>query len=248
MKKSKLQKFVIQPLPWSAKDAKEPKRKKPIPWPLPLIGGNNTFLCWNMLARRESGKTTLMANLVRTYYPYMSQIIILSPTVFHDENWEPILKWEKVCASDEVTNKQIESIFRATSDYEKSDPNREEVLVIIDDSSDDFKRTALRQQLTRLFTRGRHNGIHFLLASHGITFLEGPMITGTSQLCIWDMNKSALKLLCAKISTRRMDENKMMDYISQATEQDYSFAFIFNKDPYGNQFYLNFDKPYDVPT
>lgn len=246
MKFKKLEKFTVQPLPWSSKDAKEPKRKKPIPYPLPLIGGDS-FLCMNALARRESGKSTIFANLIRVYYPYMSRIIILSPTIFNDVTYEQILKWDKVVASDVVTNEQIEAIFQSQEGYERKDPDREEILLIIDDSSDDFKRRSLRQQLTLLYTRGRHHGIHFCVACHGITFFEGPMITNSSQWLIWDLNKSALKQLSAKIATRQMNEQNMEEFLSATTEKPYSFAFINNKDPYNNKYYIGFDKPYEIP-
>lgn len=242
----KMEKFKIQPLPWPSKDAKEPKRKKTIPWPLPLVGGNS-FLCMTALARRESGKSTVFANLIRVYYPYMSKVILLSPTIFNDATYEQILKWEKVVACDIVTNKQIEAIFQSQHGYDRSDPKREEILVIIDDSSDDFKRSSLRQQLNLLFTRGRHHGIHFAIACHGITFMEGAMITNSTQYIIWDLNKSALKQLSAKISTRMMNEKKMEEYIESSTEKPYSFAFINTRDPYENKFYVGFDDPYEIP-
>lgn len=241
----KLEKFTIQPLPWPAKDAREPKRKKPIPYPLPLVGVNS-FLCMNLLARRESGKSTVFANLIRAYYPYMARVIILSPTIFNDQTFEQVLKWERVSASDEVTNLQIEAVFQSQRGYERSDPDREEILLVIDDSSDDFKRSSLRKMITKLYTRGRHSGIHIAIASHGITHFEGPMITNSTQWLVWDLNKNALKQLCTKISTRDMPEGEMEEFISSSTERPYSFAFINIKDPYKNKYYVSFDRPYDV--
>jgi len=238
-------KFSIQPLPWPSKDAKEPKRKKPLAYPLPILT-KETGLCWNLLAKRESGKSTLVCNLIRAYYPYVKAVYILSPTVFNDPVYKQVLQWENVYAVDEVTNEQVLALFKAQAGYDANDPDSEMILAIIDDSSEDFKRKHLRQQLTKLYTKGRHAGIQFIICCHNIQFYESPMINNSNQWSIWDLNTLAMKTLCGKLATRTMSERDLSQFIETCIRDGpYSFAFINYKDPYGHKYYHSLDRPYE---
>src|SRR5690606_4635566 len=94
--------------------------------------------------------------------------------------------------------------------------------------------------------KGRHSGIQVIIACHAITFFEGPMVTNSQQWSIWDLNKAALKQLAIKIATRKMPEAAMEKFISDCTQEDYSFAFINFKDPYGHKYYKGLDEPYKI--
>lgn len=232
------EKFVVEMLPWKKKG----RPPKEVPWPLPKPGS----ICWCLLARSESGKTTLMCNLVRAYQKQYERIIILSPSIMLDKSWDNIRHYPNVVGGDEVTNavlQEIKDIQFQVYDHKKPDENR--CLLLIDDSSNDLKRANLRYMFTKFTTMFRHWGGDLIYSAHNITFLEGAQINNTKQFAVWDMNNKYLKKFCDTVATAKMNEEDMYKYIRENTKEMYSFVFWDIKKPTLEEtFWIGFDRPY----
>lgn len=217
--------FKVETLPWKSKKTPETP-----PHPLPQTAGE---ICWVMMARRMSGKTLQLINLVRAYRRTMDLIIILSPTVFLDQKWKAVTQYDNVMVSNVVDNEKLEAIVSTQeARYDPKHPNEYQLLVIVDDAGCDLRRAKLRQQMNSYFSRLRHYGAGLIVAVQSINHLEGSMITNATQWSVWDMNKRALKKFCDDVATARVNEETLKLFIVQNTDKPYDFVYIdFTKPP-----------------
>ena len=211
--------FHIEPLPWKSKRC--PRDPPP---PLPQ---NVSQLCWALVARRMSGKTLTLINIVRAYKRSVEFIYVLSPTVRLDQKWRAVTGYDNVIVSSKVDNETLEAIVKIQEDrYDPKHPNQSQVLVIIDDAGCDMRRAKLRQMVNEYTSRLRHFGAGVILAVQSINHLEGSMITNITQWSIWDMNSRALTKLVNDIATARVKEDTLKRFILENTRNPYDFVYI----------------------
>jgi len=138
--------------------------------------GNALFI-----APSNSGKTTLMVNLVlRRVFGIITSyetIHIISPTVFMDDNWEMVrpnkykqvklrceggrkVKSAEIIVHDDYDISIIEHILNVQDN--KAANKRKRILIILDDIADSIVQHPV---LDRLFFRGRHSGVFCWISS-----------------------------------------------------------------------------------
>ncbi|MCU1372713.1 MAG: hypothetical protein JWO77_3907 [Ilumatobacteraceae bacterium] len=197
------------------------KLNKTIPEGLPRLGE----LCLTCVARRKSGKTTLLCKLVKAYAKAMNLVICLSPTVRLDKTWKQIEHLPNVLTGENVTNEVIMEIIRVQKERYLQDPSSH-LLLILDDAGNDMRRKKLRQSVNVLYTTARHYGINLICSVQSLMHLEGTQITNSSQWAIWDTNQRQLKKICVDLSTSHMDEDDLQRFIIDNTKAKYSHVWI----------------------
>ncbi len=231
------QRFVIETLPWKSK-----KVPSEVPEPLPIPGEDHRGLSFVLCARRFSGKTLTMVNLIRAYKKQMQLIIVLSPTVHLDKNWNAITKYDNVWVSETVDNELLQKIVdHQKKVYDKNKPKENRCLVVIDDMANYFRRKEMRLMLNVMFTSFRHLGGDLIVGTQNLTLLEGTQIENTLQWCLWDMSDRQLKKLAKDISTSRMRENQLERFVRENTKQPFSHVFIDYMKPPDQCFWVGFD-------
>ena len=233
-------KFKVESLPFKSK-----KAPKQIPYPLPSLDN----ISWVCLGRRGSGKTTVICNLVRAYAKSTETIVVLSPTIHLDKNWESISFLKNVMVSSVCDNQILAEIIDTQVEaYDFNKPNENRLLLVIDDFGNSFKRREMRKEINKIFTLFRHYGGALICGIQSIAHLEGLQITNTMQWLFWDTNKKALKKTCQDIATANMDEDQLQDFIVKNTKNPYSFVFIDYTKPPEEQFRIGFDTIYNPPS
>lgn len=236
MKQTQRQQFVVEPLPWKSK-----KVPKQLPHPLPVVGK----ICWTCLARRASGKTLMLINLVRAYKRQMDLIIILSPTLHLDPQWKAVAGYDNVIGSDTVDNEVLTQILQTQkARFNPEEPSAYQCLLIIDDSGNDFRRAKLRAMLDVLYTTFRHYGGNLITACQSLQHMEGAQVSNSSQWCLWDTNQRQLKKIATDLATSRMNEKDLETFIRNNTKAPYSFVFIDYTAPPEETFRVGFDEVY----
>ena len=235
-KEKKPTQFVVETLPWKSK-----KCPKEIPVPLPQPGK----VCWTLLAKRQSGKTLLLCNLVRAYRRHMDLIVILSPTLHLDQKWKSVSHFDNVIGSDTVNNETLTRIVQAQREsYDPEHPGEYQCLLIVDDAGNDFRRASLRQMMNVLYCTFRHYGGNLICAVQSLQHMESTQISNTSQWCIWDTNQRSLKKIATDLATSRINEKDLEEFIKNNTRELYSFVFIDYTAPPEETFRIGFDRIY----
>ncbi|KAJ3031056.1 hypothetical protein HK097_005512, partial [Rhizophlyctis rosea] len=217
--------FRVETLPWKSK-----RCPRTPPHPLPQTVQE---LCWGLVARRMSGKTLKLINIVRAFKRSVDLIYILSPIVRLDQKWRAVTGYDNVIVSSKVDNETLAAIVEVQQErYDPKHPDEYQALVIIDDAGCDMRRAKLRQMINDYTSRLRHFGAGVVLAVQSINHLEGSMITNITQWSIWDMNKRALKKFCDDVATARVNEDTLKRFILENTGDPYAFVCIdFTKPP-----------------
>lgn len=230
--------FRIETLPFKSK-----KTPKTPPYPLPTHD-----ICWTFLSRRQGGKTLHMINVIRAYAKSMETIIVLSPTVHLDPKWKAIADLKNVFVSSVANNKVLGQIVETQEQsYDKDDPTKNRLLLVIDDYGNEFRRSSMRTGMNKLFTLFRHYGGNLIVAVQSISHMEGIQMTNSMQWTIWDCNNRQLKKLANDLATARMNEDALKKFVQENTKKPYSFVFIDYDKPHDETFRIGFDRIYN-PT
>jgi Poxvirus A32 protein len=230
--------FKIEPLPWKTK-----KLVKDIPDVLPKPG----TICWTMVARRSSGKTLHLINLVKAYSRSVNAIIILSPTINLDKKWDAVKEYKNVLVGDQISNETLLSILQKQKEaYDPKKPQDCQILLVIDDFGALFRRKEIRHAMNILYQTCRHYGCNLITACQSIMHLESAMISNSVQWTIWQVNKRALKKICNDLATATMDEDALEKFVNDNTKEPYAWVFIdYLKDP-SEVFWIKYDKTYST--
>lgn len=227
--------FVIKPV----NTLTQVKQSSKIPEPLPQPGRISWILC----ARRRSGKSTLIANLIHVYSKVMQEILILSPTAFIDPTWKSVSKLKNVTFSDKIDNDILENILSIQKEKFLENP-KDSVLLIIDDAGNAFRGKTLRAQLNILFSTGRHYGLNLIASVQNLQMLESTQIANASQWTLWDMEQRSLKKICKDLASSHKNEKELEEYIKENTREKYSFVYVNfdakeDRDVYHKNFEIN---------
>lgn len=210
--------FEVKPLTTLTKV----KPSSKIPEPLPQPGK----ICWTLLSRRRGGKSTMLANSIKVYSKDMSEIIVISSTVFIDPIWKSVANLKNVSFGDQVNNEIPEKILQRQKERFMQDPKGSSILLVVDDSGNLFRSKHLRAMMNVLYTTFRHYNGNLICAVQSMQHLEGTQITNSSQWCIWQSDARQLKKICTDLATAHMDSKALETFIKESTKEKYNFAFV----------------------
>lgn len=174
-------------------------------------------------AKRNSGKSFLLAHIVKYYKPYFDQIFLICPTETVNQFWTKnnLVKNQFVFDTyhDEFIGRIIE---KATKMKEKGITKR--VLIILDDVCSDAKIHHAKN-LKKVLTRGRHINISLLITAQYANHIPPVARNNADYFMVGQMNKEGIDTIFKDFSILSRDE--FMDMYTEATK-DYSFLVINN--------------------
>lgn len=198
------------------------KINEKIPFPLPKLHFNML-----LLASRNSGKTSVIINLLLQGYKHIfNSIFVFSPTVFQDSKWKA-LKIDPNQLFSEYTDEYLQSII----DYQ-NEPGNEKAncLIVMDDCAGMFSKNSL---INHFITRTRHHRISIIMSVQYSKLLLPVVRNNLTSICVFNNIKPEEVRKIEEILDPRFE----MYYSQLQGESKYNFVYI--SDEYGIMF--NFD-------
>jgi predicted AAA+ superfamily ATPase len=218
-----------------------------------------------VLGPSGSGKTILLQNMILDVYRgAFARIYIFSPSIDVDYSWAPVKDYiEKVMKVRETKEEpiyfnsydpqgleQIVSTQHKVAEYMKKQADKKniyQILIIIDDFSDDPRFTRHDKLLHSLYTRGRHNFVSTITSTQVFNSLSPIIRKNATALYIYRLrNYRDLESLLEELSAL-YDKKTLMQLYETATSEPHSFWYINlmakNK---RDMFYMNYNKKLEV--
>ena len=211
-----------------------------------------------------SGKGVLLTNLILDVYRgCFSRIYIFSPSINVDYNWIPVKQYianeMKVQETDddkfyydsyepEALEHIIDTQHKIVEHMKKNKyKNLYQILVIVDDFSDEPLFSRQSKLLHALFTRGRHSSISTIVSTQKFNAISPIIRINATQLYVFRLrNYKDLEAIIEELSAI-YDKQTLLKLYNLATDKPYSFLFInlvsHNKK---DMFYINFNKKIEI--
>ena len=211
-----------------------------------------------------AGKGVLLSNLILDIYRNcFSRIYIMSPSIHVDYNWlavkQYISKDMKLQETDDdkfyfdtYEPEELEKIIHIQhkiTDYMKKHNYNTlyQILIIVDDFSDEPAFSRQSKLLHSLFTRGRHNSISTIVSSQKFYAVSPIIRINATQLYIFKLrNYKDIESIIEELSAI-YDKQTLLNIYHTATDQPYSFLFVnLMKHKRNEMFYINFNKRIEI--
>ena len=196
-----------------------------------------------------SGKSTLLVSMILDIYRgAFERIFIWSPSVNLDSIWLPVKKYIKEglkvdndkepCWWDEFNVEDLERVIETQNkiiEYQKKQGTKKlfNILVILDDVSDNPAITRNNKLLNSLFCRGRHRGISTLVSLQKSSTVPPIIRVNISHLFYYKVrNFKEIEILQDELSaivrSDNLHESKKQIYkiYETATDEPHSFLYI----------------------
>lgn len=200
---------------------KTTKHDKKIPEPLPQLP-----FAMSVVAPRKSGKTSLVCGLIKDVYRKVcKEVVICSPTALLDPTYQSLSKYENVWCTDQVNNEVLQAILDKQSAMFATDKTQT-MLLYIDDSGDFFRRAQAQKLMNVLFTRCRHSGISLIVCVQSPQHLSTIQKSNSTQYLVFRCDTKSMKTLAEQLQTKHKMADEVYQYLLDATEKRFSFAYI----------------------
>jgi hypothetical protein len=217
-----------------------------------------------MVGPSGAGKGVLLSNLILDIYKNcFSRIYIMSPSIHVDYNWLAVKQYiandMKLQETDDdkfyfdtYEPEELEKIIHIQhkiTDYMKKHKYKTlyQVLIIVDDFSDEPSFSRQSKLLHSLFTRGRHNSISTIVSTQKFFAISPIIRINATQLYIFKLRNYKDSERVVEELSAIYDKQTLLKIYNTATDQAYSFLFInlmvHNKK---EMFYINFNKRIEI--
>ena len=178
------------------------------------------------VAKRNSGKSVLLKQLVEHEKHLFDKIFVICPTESINRFYKDIVDEKSIfdSYSETWTEKLIESLTKINADTPEKD--RKKVLLIYDDilSDIDFHQSPA---IKKIFTRGRHVGLSIICTCQYLYMLSPVMRVNLDYVLIGQTNNQSKNLLCDEFLAGSFDRKQFLDLYNNTTK-DYNFLVINN--------------------
>ena len=217
-----------------------------------------------VLGPSGSGKTILLQTMILDIYKNcFSRIYIFSPSIDVDSTWIPVKEYiEKEMKVQNTKEDPIyfdhydpESLHKIIDtqhkviEYMKNQKQKTlySILVLVDDFADDPSFSRHSKILHALYTRGRHNSISTITATHKFTAISPIIRVNATELFIYRLrNNRDLETFIEEVSAIT-DKKTLLEIYNLATHDPYSFLFVnLRAKKKNDMFMIRFDKKIEI--
>ena len=213
-----------------------------------------------ILGPSGSGKTVLLQSMILDLYrDCFDRVFIFSPSIHVDHTWkapkEYIEKHMKVQHTDkepiyfdhydpEALSNILDIQHKITMHMKSQGRTKMfQILIIVDDFSDDPSFTRSSKMLHSLYTRGRHNMISTITATQKFSSIHPIIRVNATELYVYRLrNYKDLETFIDEVSAVA-DKKTLMQLYTMATSEPYSFLYVkLTAKTKNDMFYIRFDK------
>jgi hypothetical protein len=236
--------MAILPIEYANKEEK-------IPWDNPYLPAPPFRL--NLIAQSNSGKTTLILNLLnRDKYFYKEyfedRVHVFSKSICCDRDWESLDDKIIRRSYEELSEKELKKIWKKQEQLvEKKGKTRETALLIIaDDMIEKIINTSRRPSvLQNMYMRGRHANISVIITTQEYMLLPKTIRINASGNIIFRINNVRELDQIAEEHAGTLSKNKFKELADKVwSNSPWTFLFIDYTSP--NRFRLNFTHTLEV--
>ncbi len=154
-----------------------------------------------ILAKRNSGKTFMLKEIIKKKLNDYDIIGIFTATGYLDDTWKELAKKKNVILDAEFDKNKILQLLDYINQSVCSGNPKLKILLILDDLTDEFKLDK-RDALNQLAFKSRHYGIDYIFTCHRYMTLS-PLIrqNSTTQIFFKPNNSKELKAICEDLET-----------------------------------------------
>ena len=196
-----------------------------------------------LLGPSGSGKTILLQNMILNLYrDCFERIYIFSPSINHDQTWEPVKQYieEKLELHetederfyfDEYEPEELEKIINNQKKLiehmkKKNVKKLYSILIVIDDMADNSSFSRHSKLLHSLYTRGRHSMISCITATQKFNALSPIIRVNATELYVYRLrNNKDLETFLEEVSAA-VDRKSLMKIYTQCTSEPFSFLYV----------------------
>lgn len=211
-----------------------------IPKPLPQMLNFFMLIC----GRPGSGKTTLLLNLVckrgKMYNKKFDTIFVFSPSLLTMKD-EPFGELPEEQVFTELTEENLQGTLEQIKD------SGEKVLYILDDVSNDMKKSAgIQTQLTKMLMNRRHlsgagGSCSFIITSQVYNKIPAPIRKTASQVIIYHTkNKKELDTIFDELIL--IPKKDFYEILKYCFDKKHHFLYIDINKPYNKMFHKCFNE------
>jgi len=212
-----------------------------------------------ILGPSGSGKTILLQSMITDIYAgCFERIYVFSPSIDVDAAWRPVKKYIESCKIEDNKEDPLyydhydpEALTRIIAQQHKlvqymKDKKYDKIyniLIIVDDFSDDAQFSRHSSILWSLYTRGRHNHISTICSIQKWKSLANIVRVNCTEIYVYRMrNQNDLESLLEELSAL-YDKQTLLQIYNIATSDPYSFLYInLMAKKKEEMFFLRFDK------
>lgn len=181
-----------------------------------------------LIAKRNSGKSVLLKQLVNDEKDEFEKIFVVCPTekINHFYTSSGITSPEFVFDqySEAFVNKLLDRMAELNKGKRKDDMKK--VLLILDDCIADVNFHS-SPSLRRLFSTGRHYGVAVIFTSQYLNALSPLQRNNTDYILCGCMNNHSFDILCEEFLTGSITKQEFKKFYTDATKE-YGFVVINN--------------------
>ena len=215
--------------------------------PLPNFSSRSNFIM-GIIACTGSGKSVLVANLLRRYYKnifdkvYFCSSNVTDENKVYDESYSSI-KFDELRTFNTIDNTIIEYIkedITSDEDFEKDDFR---TLIIIDDLITEIANKR-NKDIIKFILKSRHLKVSIILISHKYNMLPAIIRNNLTHIILL-RTKSNLELDAIYKGIIDIPQDKFLEIYHDATDENHSFLYsVLNKNP--QEYYKNFSEKYII--
>ena len=216
-----------------------------------------------ILGPSGSGKGILLQNLILDVYRNcFERIYIWSPSIDIDQTWRPVKKYieselkvnteKEKCYFNEYIPEDLEKVIaqqHKIADYQKKQDHGKiyQILIIVDDFTDDPSFTRHSKLLHSLFTRGRLSFINSIVATQKFRAINNIIRINATGLVVFKLRSQAdLDAFIDEVSAVA-DKKTLLEMYHIATQEPFSFLYVKLTEKDSNKmFMIRFHKYFEL--
>ena len=201
-----------------------------------------------VFARKGSGKTILVQNILTYYFSLFDNVFIFSPTITLDFAWKELLKKldipeENIYTrySETVLNSILQQIKDINGVKDMKDIDMTHTLIIFDDIIESLPKNKKVSVINKLAFNHRHYKLSHIIVSQSYKKVDCNLRSNTTGVILFQTDNIAerLKIMEELAGNIGMREFEKLWY--NCCKEQYGFMFI-NYDPNKRNIYQNFDR------
>jgi len=179
------------------------------------------------VSKRESGKTFLMCDMVKTYHDDFDEIFLISPTEKMNKQFSEVVKPKNIF--EEYSEKWVEALINKMTEatiscFDKPEDEKKHVLLILDDIAGDINLHSSKT-FKQLFIRCRHCKITVFVSLQYLNLCPPVVRNNADYVFCGQLNRNSQKTLLDEYHSGNISNDDFLKMFRKATI-NYSFFVI----------------------
>ena len=212
----------------------KPKNKSKLPIEIPQL-----HFAMTALASRGSGKTAIICGIIKDFYrKTFEDIIVISPTVFHDLTFKSLEKYDNISFRNKCSDNILFTLLEIQKIRFQQDKSKT-LLLYLDDMASKL-RSQNKQGMDELFSTCRHYGISLIICAQHYSHLSPTVRDNTDSFLVWRLGEKEYKKMAEDGFRFDKTEEEFVQYCLENTREPHSFVYLNGQNNQNGRFNIGF--------